>query len=596
MYKDLFDREKLSALWRVAKFRPFLTVGIVVLSVFAAILEGIGLSFLLPIINQARDGGGDPGAIGEAFLTTYDVLSVPYTLETIIAGVALVMIFRYVSSFFVAWLRELLRTIYVRDLQGRAFEGTLNAEVAYFDREGSDDVLNAIVTQAREASLVIYHGAQFLEQILLSAMYITIALILAPWLTLGTGVVLGALLLLLRFGLASGYTVGDRVAAANEQLQRVVQAGTQGIRDVKLFGLSEELYDNFEAVADRFVDARVHLRRNQAAMDNLYQLITAITVFVLIYVALRFSDLPLEKLGVFLFAMFRLTPRLSSLNTMVYQLEGNLPHLVRTQRFIDDLDAHREGSTGGESVPEPVDELDVDDVSFAYRGDEGTIQDVSFSVDRGEFVAFVGASGAGKSTIVALLSRLYRPDDGEIRADGVPIERFDIQAWRDRLAVVRQSPYIFNDTLRYNVTVGNRSATMDEIEQVCEVAQVTEFLDELADGYDTELGDEGVRLSGGQKQRVALARALLCDADFLLLDEATSDLDTNIEREVQQAIENLQRDQGMVVVAHRLSTVRNADRIYTMESGEITEVGTHAELIAEDGTYAELYATQDTGS
>lgn len=190
---------------------------------------------------------------------------------------------------------------------------------------------------------------------------------------------------------------------------------------------------------------------------------------------------------------------------------------------------------------------------------------------------------------------MHDPDGGEIRADGVPIEEFEIEQWRERIAVVRQNPFIFNDTLENNVTVGNRDASHRDVERVCEIAKVDEFLDELPDGYESQLGDDGVRLSGGQRQRVALARALLKDADFLVLDEATSDLDSNLEREVQAAIESMDRDYGIVAIAHRLSTVKNADRIYTVDDGEIIEEGTHGELLADDGEYAELYAIQSRG-
>jgi len=591
MSEEISYRQKLAGLRQVARFRPLLTVGITILSVFVAILEGIGLSFLLPIISQARSDS-EPSRLVEVFFSVYDFLGIPHTLEFIILGVGSIMALRYVSSFVVDWLKKLLQNGYVRHLQTQAFENALTAKIAYFDEMGSDEVLNTIVTESRQAGAVINYMVDLVQLTLVSFVYLAIAVYLAPWLAIGTGIVLAGFVYVVRFTFNSGYSVGDHVAEANERVQTAVQAGTQGIRDVKLFNQEPELFTGFRSAADQYVTESVKLNRNEAAMDNLYQFLSAVTVFVLIYAALRISNLSLETLGVFLFAMFRLAPRVSNINNLAYRTDGKLPHLLRTHQFIDELQEKQEPRGGERPVPEPVEGVSVENVSFAYKTSEQVLNDIQFSVERGEFIAFVGASGAGKSTIVSLLARLYEPDMGEIRANNVPIDEFPVSEWRDHLSVVRQSPYVFNDTLRYNVTIANRDATDAEIERACEIAAVTEFLDDIPNGYDTQLGDDGVRLSGGQKQRVALARALLSNADLLLLDEATSDLDTNIEQEVHEAIEAMERDHAMVVIAHRLSTVRNADRIYTMDDGQITEVGTHEELLNAAGEYADLYATQ----
>lgn len=586
--------EKLEALIDVARFNPKFTASIVVLGLIAALLEGIGLSFILPIIEivQVQDPAAEADGVMAIFVTIYQTLGIPFTLGYIVAGVTVVMTGRYTSSFFVDWFREALRTYYIRNLQVRAFDNALDAQVKYFDEEGSDDILNAIITQTFYAGRVIMRVVQLLEQLFLSLVYLALALVIAPFLTMFAIAVLGGLTVFLRYVIQPGYKTGDILADANERRQEAVQAGTQGIRDVRIFGLAKELYGDFIDAVDQYTSARITLRRNEAALSRFYNLGVSISVFVLIFLALTYANLSLGAMGVFLFAMFRLGPRVSNVNQKYYQVENDLPHLVRTQKFIRELEANEEPNDPTQEVPTDVDYVEFDDVWFSYEKGDQVLKGINFEVKKGEFVGFVGQSGAGKSTIVSLLARMYKVDSGEIRANGLPISEMDIDEWRAKLSLVRQSPFIFNDTLRYNLTIGNRDVNDSKLKQVCEIAKVDEFLDELPEGYDTLLGDEGVRLSGGQKQRLALARALIKDANLLILDEATSDLDSNLEMQVQQAIEEMEHDYAIVTIAHRLSTVKNADRIYTVEEGQITEVGSHQELVHNGGKYAELYGIQ----
>lgn len=589
-------REQLRALIRVAQYRPKIVVAIIFGGVFAALLEGVGLSFIMPIVEIVQSPG-DPAAeadgVMELFVMAYDFLGIPFTLGLVVTGVSVVLALRWTVTFFVRWMREALVIDYTREIQKQAFDNALDARIEYFDREGSDDILNAIVTQAEYAGRTISYVVQLLEQALLALMYLIVALILAPFLTLFAGVFLGGFSVLFRYVLEPGYELGDQVAEANEQLQEAAQAGTQGIRDTKLFGLKSELYEDFLTSVNNFAQSSIRLRRNEQGINSFYNLLTAVSVFLLIYLAITFAEMSLSALGVFLFAMFRLGPKASQVNKLLYRVENNLPHLVRTQQFIDELEASREPKTANEPVPDEIDYVKIDGLHFSYQGqDDEALSGVSLEFEKDEFIGFVGQSGAGKSTIVSLLTRMYEPDSGEIRANNRSIHEMDIDEWRSKIAVVRQNPFIFNDTLRYNLTIGNRDVTDAELDRVCEITKINEFLDEMPNGYQTQLGDDGVRLSGGQKQRVALARALLKDADLLVLDEATSDLDSRLEQEVQEAIEEMDRDYAIVAIAHRLSTIKNADRIYTVDDGEIVEAGPHQELVNNSGQYAELYTIQ----
>jgi subfamily B ATP-binding cassette protein MsbA len=378
------------------------------------------------------------------------------------------------------------------------------------------------------------------------------------------------------------------VATANERIQQTAQAGIQGHRDVKLFGRRDRTFSSFRDAVDDYADATVRLRRTEATLKGCYRLGAATVVFGLVYLALTAPSLSLGSAAVFLFAMFRLAPRFSTLNSLAYGISGDLPHLARARETLDELaDASR--PSGDVTPAPPVAELSVDGVGFAYE-DDPVLDGVTIHLSRGDTVALVGPSGGGKSTIVALLARLQDPDSGVVRADGTPLPQFDLAAWRQQVAVVRQDPYLFDETLRANVAVGDPTATDAAVRRACRRACVDEFVDDLPAGLDTPLGEDGVSLSGGQRQRVAIARALLEDASVLVLDEATSDLDPTIEAAVHEGLAEGDDDRITVLVSHRLASVADVDRIYTVADGAIAEVGDHDSLLDDDGTYAAMVA------
>ncbi|WP_439026338.1 ABC transporter ATP-binding protein [Haloarchaeobius sp. DT45] len=236
--------------------------------------------------------------------------------------------------------------------------------------------------------------------------------------------------------------------------------------------------------------------------------------------------------------------------------------------------------------------VEYDHVTFGYDDDETVLDDVSFDVSGGEMLALVGPTGAGKSTVLKLLLRLYDVDDGSIRIDGQDVREVTPRSLRDAVGYVSQDTYLFYGSVRDNIAYGKFDATDEEIREAAKAADAHEFISDFEDGYDTEVGERGVKLSGGQRQRIGIARVLLRDPDILLLDEATSDVDTETELRIQESIENLVADRTVIAIAHRLSTVKDADQILVLEDGAVAERGTHEELLDEGGTYADLWGVQ----
>jgi subfamily B ATP-binding cassette protein MsbA len=244
-------------------------------------------------------------------------------------------------------------------------------------------------------------------------------------------------------------------------------------------------------------------------------------------------------------------------------------------------------------LPPLHDKIELKNVSFNYQnGEKPILRGVSLVIPKGEMVALVGESGGGKSSLIKLIQRLYDPTDGAIFWDETDLRDAHIDSLKKQIALVTQETVLFNDTIRYNISYGKPDASEAEIAEAARIAFAHDFIEELPEGYETMVGERGIFLSGGQRQRIAIARAVLVDAPVLILDEATSALDAESERLVQKALANLMRNRTSIVIAHRLSTVRRADKIVVMERGRIIETGTHAELLAKGGTYRRLYELQ----
>jgi len=579
------------------KYWPYIVLAIV-LSMVTALFEGLSIGMLIPFLQTLTEDG-------ESFRTGYRWIdrtllgseSTPVgRMYRICAVILLATWLRALGGYLTTLFTTISRSRLVQDLRERIIDQLVTVAYAFYARRKHSELLHDITNEVGRAAATLGVLFAFITDGMKIVMYAGLMIVIS-WqlslLTFGVFLVLG---LGLTGIIKAVRDKGQEITDSGKNFTGLITEFLAGVRTVTAYNTQDFEQNRLYSGAKRAADAVIAATKRKGLIEPISQgIISTIIIVVVVWAVQSFvlsGDLNMAFVLTYLFALFRMTPIVNRLNTQRGILAETQAGLETVAELLqsDNKPYLAEGNRRAAPLQEAI---RFENVDFSYvDGAERVLKNINLQIDQGRTTALVGASGAGKSTLADLVPRFYDPTEGRILYDGIDLRGFKVRSLRDRIAIVSQATHIFNDTVAANIAYGTSDATMNEIRTVAEQANALDFILDLEDGFDTILGDRGVRLSGGQRQRIAIARALLEDPEILILDEATSSLDSISEQLVKESLERLMQDRTVLAIAHRLSTIENADWVVVLEDGEIVEQGTYGALIEREGRLWEYHSVQ----
>lgn len=583
------------ALRRLFAGHGWTVAAMVVLGILASFAEGIGVTLFIPFIARMGESSIREESSTHSFTSQLDRLFAAIPTEKRLLIICLGIFGAVAAKVLLTYLHGILLTNLDWKVGTKVRSKLVNQlffiDFREFERRDSGDVINILAEESWNATNVLSALINFTITASTLAVYLTILFLISPKLTVIAMVAMAGTSWIARLVTRQVRRIGQNLTRDNGALAMRMLEAVQGNKLIRMFGRERFEKARFDTAAGRVGKWCLKLGYIEGLVPPIYELCgAALLVFMLLSGAHTTGHMGTTL--VYIFALYRIQPKIAALEGVRVSLNAHASSIQVVTSLLE-LDNKTSLLLIGRSFQGLVREIRFEQVCFRYGPENKfALSDVSFSFPAGKTTALVGPSGAGKSTVIKLLLGLYEVEKGEIRVDGTPLRDFSMTAWRERIAVVSQDLYVFNATIRENIAYGKLDATETDIIAAAEQANAHQFIMNLPEGYSTMVGDRGFRLSGGQLQRLALARAIVRNPEILVLDEATNALDAIKEQVIQEALQHFGRSRTVIVIAHRLCTVEQADHVVVLEEGRLQEEGDLETLLKANGLFSQLYELQ----
>ena len=574
--------------------RPYkIQIGkISLLAIICSIFEAINISTLVPLL-QLLDNQTTPGGILWDTLTKiFGIIGLELNFVNLLLVIGIVFLIGQGLLFYKKWMQANLWFTFSADFKRSIFENLLITDIRHHYSVKPGKFIDAINRQAEHAAASVFAVTEILTYVFFICMYTAILLYISVELTVICLIIAICTLLMLNGLIKRSKQIGIQSNDTNIWMNEFVTERLGLLKLIKILSTEQQETEKFKIITSQYTRNNTSFWMNGVKIETIFQVIIFILALSILYISAMILKLPIALLLVFIFILVRLTDPLRQINGKRHELGGQLAILEKIDSVLFEAVTHRTIQSGSREFTTVNNQIQLSSISFSYSESIPVIRDVSMSIRKNEMVALVGASGGGKSTLVDLIIRLMDPDSGTIAIDGIDIKEFDINSYHRKIGFVSQESFIFNDTILNNICYGTENVSIENAIRAAKTANAHDFIMQLPEGYNTEVGERGVKISGGQKQRISLARAIYKDPEVLILDEATSALDSEAEKIIQDSILSIKNKYTIIAIAHRLSTIENSDKILVIEKGQVTETGVHKDLIAANGTYAKYYKLQ----